>query len=434
MNRWLRSCVFTIVFVATSTAFASFHTFRIEQLFSNADGSVQFIVLNESGNFNGENFWAGRTLTSTHAGVTKSFTFPANLPSSATAGKRVLVATQGFAALGILTPNYVIPNGFLATNGATVNYAGADFVNYASLPTDGVNAISASGALMQNLATNFAGASASVPLPPTPAPPNFEGLWWNAPAGSESGWGVNLAHQGDVIFLTWFTYDLNGKAWWLTMTANKTADMVYSGTLLETRGPAFNAVPFMPTLVTRNEVGPGTLTFSDANNGSFVYIVNGITQTKAITRQIFGPLPFCVWGGLQDLTLATNFQDLWWAAPAGVESGWGVNFTHQGDNIFATWFTYDFDGTPLWLSVTAAKMAPGVYSGTLLRTNGPAFNAVPFNPMAVGRTPVGILTITFANGNGASYAYTVALPGQISVTQTKSVTRQVFRPPGTVCN
>lgn len=35
-------------------------------------------------------------------------------------------------------------------------------------------------------------------------------------------------------------------------------------------------------------------------------------------------------------------------APAGAESGWGVNFTHQGDTIFATWFTYD-DGTPLWL-------------------------------------------------------------------------------------
>ena len=40
-----------------------------------------------------------------------------------------------------------------------------------------------------------------------PASLNFQGLWWNAPAGSESGWGINFAHQGDVIFATWFTHD-----------------------------------------------------------------------------------------------------------------------------------------------------------------------------------------------------------------------------------
>ncbi|HEX6793354.1 MAG TPA: glycosyl hydrolase family 28-related protein, partial [Casimicrobiaceae bacterium] len=39
------------------------------------------------------------------------------------------------------------------------------------------------------------------------ASPNYEGLWWASPAGSESGWGINFAHQGDIIFATWFTYD-----------------------------------------------------------------------------------------------------------------------------------------------------------------------------------------------------------------------------------
>jgi hypothetical protein len=166
--------------------------------------------------------------------------------------------------------------------------------------------------------------------------PNYEGLWYRAPAESEAGWGMNLAHQGDVIFVTWFTYDLGGKAWWLTMAANKTADNAYTGTLLETRGPAFNAVPFSPVAVTRNSVGVGTVTFSDTNNGTFVYVVNGIAQSKAITRQIFGTLPTCVWGAQPNLALATNYQDIWYAAPAESEAGWGVNFTHHGDNIFAT--------------------------------------------------------------------------------------------------
>jgi len=78
--------------------------------------------------------------------------------------------------------------------------------------------------------------------------------------------------------------------------------------------------------------------------------------------------------------------------------------------------------------VTAPKTAPGVYSGTLYRTTGPAFNAVPFNPAAVVATAVGSATFTFSDGNGASFAYTVN-----GITQTKAITREVFVTPGTVC-
>jgi sugar lactone lactonase YvrE len=263
----------------------------------------------------------------------------------------------------------------------------------------------------------------SVPTPPT----NYQGLWWNAPAASESGWGINFAHQGDIIFATWFTYDANGKALWLTMTANKSgAD--YSGTLYQTRGPAFSAMPFNPAAVTATAVGSGTLTFSDPDNGRFAYVVNGSAQTKTITRQVFGPLPTCTFGALANLALATNYQDLWWAAPGGIESGWGVNFTHQGNNIFATWFTYDDDGAPLWLSATTMKTATGVFTGTLFRTTGPAFNAVPFLPANVGLVAIGSLTLTFTNGDSATFAYTVN-----GVAQSKPIARQVFSAPGTVC-
>ena len=115
----------------------------------------------------------------------------------------------------------------------------------------------------------------------------------------------------------------------------------------------------IPSQVQRIAVGAGTLTFSDGNNGTFTYTVNGITQTKSITRQVFGVLPTCTWGALANLALATNYQDLWWAAPAESESGWGINFTHQGDVIFATWFTYDFDGAALPMSATLDKTGAG---------------------------------------------------------------------------
>jgi len=450
MNRWPGLCAVAASLLAASAS-ATFHTFKIEEVFSNGDGTVQFVVLREVQGLNNQNLLRGQTLTATRGTVSAQYVFPADLPGdtemsdegygygygmggSPTARSRVLIATPGFVKLGVVTPDYVIPNGFLPIDHGTVNYAGVDQWSYTALPTDGVNALFTNGAYATNLATNFAGMSASVAVAATPPTlVNYEGLWWKSPAGSESGWGINFAHQDDVIFATWFTYDLAGKAWWLSMTANKTADGVYAGTLFQTRGPAFNAVPFSPGAVTATAVGTGTLTFSDGNSGSFAYTVNGVSQTKAITRQVFATLPTCTFGAQPNLALAGNYQDLWWAAPAGAESGWGVNFTHQSETIFATWFTYDFDGTPLWLSVTAPKTGPGVYAGTLYRTTGPAFNAVPFDPAKVGLTPVGALTLTFANGNSASYAYTVTLPGQSSVTQTKSIVRQVFRTPGTVC-
>jgi len=267
------------------------------------------------------------------------------------------------------------------------------------------------------------------------APPgglNVQGLWWNAPAGSEAGWGINFAHQGDVIFATWFTYDASGRAWWLSMTAERSGTNTYAGTLYRTTGPAYSAVPFDPAQVQRIPVGGGTLTFSDSNNGSFAYVVNGIPQTKSITRQVFGPLPTCIFGGQPNLALATNYQDLWYAAPSASESGWGMNLAHEGGTIFATWFTYDGDGLPTWLSATLVETREGVYTGALIRASGPAFNAVPFNPDAVTRAEAGTATITFNNGNAASFAYQVNEPTRV-VRQTKAITRQVFRVPGTAC-
>ncbi len=157
-----------IAMMAT-TAWASFHGFAIDQVYSNADGTVQFVVLRETLGANGENAWSGHAFTSTHAGVTKSFAFTADLPGTATAGKRVLLGTQGLAALGFITPDFVIPDRFLAVDGGTLNYAGVDTFTYATLPTDGVGAINRLGTTVPNVATNFAGKSVSFPALPVTA-------------------------------------------------------------------------------------------------------------------------------------------------------------------------------------------------------------------------------------------------------------------------
>ena len=430
--------VFAAALVFASGASAAFHLWRIEQVFSNADGTVQFVVLHEATGTNGENFLGNHTFKATHAGVTNSFTFPSNLPSSATAGRRMLIATHGFAALGIIKADYEIPNGFLPTGSGTLSYAeGSDNIGYGSLPTDGVTAIDRNGNAVPNVATNFAGQNASVAPPPPPPPPtvfgNFQGLWWNDPDGSEPGWGINLNHQGDTIFATWFTFGLAGQPLWLvaSATSTPTAPNAFSGDLLTFSGSRFDA--FDQTKVVSAPAGSLNVTFSDIDHASFDYTVAGQSQTKQIKREPLNasPMASCVWGAQSDLALATNYQDLWYAFPADSEKGWGVNFTHQGDTIFATWFTYGMDGQPLWLvaSISNTPAQPSVYAGTLNKvTSGPPFNAVPFDFAAIKFQAEGTLTVTFRDGNFATFDYTID-----GVKQTKQITRDVFAPPGTVC-
>lgn len=111
----------------------------------------------------------------------------------------------------------------------------------------------------------------------------------------------------------------------------------------------------------------------------------------------------------------------------------GINFTHQGTTIFATWFTYGVDRNPVRYSVTAPQTAPHTFSGTLYRTTGPTFNAVPFDPRNVLLTAVGTAALMFTDGNTGTFAYQVN-DGMNVATQTKAITREVFASPGTICN
>jgi hypothetical protein len=444
MTRLLRMILLAGLALLALPAGATYHTFQIDEVFSSADGTIQYVVLHESAGMDGQNMLGGKALVATGTGgVPVYYLFPFNLPGGScgyygctpapTARKHVLIASQGFAALGLLTPDYVMPNGFLPIGGGTLNYAAVDQWTFGALPADGTSALFRDGSTRVNSATNFIGGTVSVTAaaPPPPAL-NYQGLWWNA---GESGWGINFAHQGDRIFATWYTYDTAGKAWWLTMLAQRTtpAGNVYTGTIFVDTGPPFNnftgaGVPAA--------VGSGTLTFTDANNGTFAYTVNGVTQNKAIARYDLGTgtQPACTYtAATPDFAGATNYQDIWWAQ-SGTESGWGINFAHQGDTIFATWFTFDLDGTPLWLSaLTARQGATNVYTGAIVRSSGSRFDA--FDATKVNGGSVGNATLTFVDGNNASFAYSVMfapLPGPVN--QAKQITRFLFAGTGgTVC-
>ncbi|HET9579038.1 MAG TPA: hypothetical protein VFP44_14490 [Usitatibacter sp.] len=111
-------------------------------------------------------------------------------------------------------------------------------------------------------------------------------LWWNP---DESGWGVNLIQQNNIVFATFFVYDANNRAHWyvassMTATTASASGATFQGDLFESNGPWFG-VPFNAAGVARNRVGTATLQVAFPASGIITYTVNGATVTKAIRRQ-----------------------------------------------------------------------------------------------------------------------------------------------------
>jgi hypothetical protein len=120
----------------------------------------------------------------------------------------------------------------------------------------------------------------------TPFSNDASDLWFNP---AESGWGVNIAQQGDVAFLTLYTYGADGKATWFvasSMHAEKSGTTVtYTGDLFASTGPAFNAPTFDSNAVVRTQVGTASFQVAHGTQGTLTYTVNGTTVTKAVIRQ-----------------------------------------------------------------------------------------------------------------------------------------------------
>ena len=123
--RWLAAS--WLVFAMVGPAAAAFHLFRINEVYSSADGTVQFVELKEATGSDFESFWMGQALTSTQGATLRTFIFPGNLPSTSTASKSVLVATPAFAAAAGISPDFVVPAPFLFPGGGTINYSGGNF-------------------------------------------------------------------------------------------------------------------------------------------------------------------------------------------------------------------------------------------------------------------------------------------------------------------
>jgi hypothetical protein len=111
---------------------------------------------------------------------------------------------------------------------------------------------------------------------------NVKDIWWAGAA--ENGWGVSISQQDRSLFASWYTYDADGKATWFVMSGGTWTGTTYTGELYTTSSSPWLGVPYNGTKFRTQLVGPVTFGFSDASNATMTYTVNGVTQTKAITR------------------------------------------------------------------------------------------------------------------------------------------------------
>ena len=130
---------------SAGTAFGPYH---IEELFSNADGTLQFVQLADVV----RDKLAGMKLTTTDGSATKTYTFPTapHMPLPAATGY-VLIVSQSLAhetsspSLIVAQWDYVMPDGFIPTNGGSITLEGIERWDFARVPADGFSALWQSG-------------------------------------------------------------------------------------------------------------------------------------------------------------------------------------------------------------------------------------------------------------------------------------------------
>jgi hypothetical protein len=113
---------------------------------------------------------------------------------------------------------------------------------------------------------------------------------WIDPA--ESGWGLNVFHQGDTLFASLFVYGADGQPKWYTASA-LTGSSVYTGALTEATGPWFGG-PFDSSRVSRRTVGTmsftlGAMSFTPGGEDSATvdYTIEGVRVTRQVKRFTF---------------------------------------------------------------------------------------------------------------------------------------------------
>lgn len=237
-------------------------------------------------------------------------------------------------------------------------------------------------------------------------PASYQGMWWNP---AENGWGMSVTQHGGMIFNGLYTYDQAGQPVWYVMSECPMNGRSCSGEIYRASGGTSPTQAWDGAKKVVNRVGSGTLTFADANSGTFNFDIDGVAGTKQIERQIFAT---------GTTVPATNYTDLWWNEN---ESGWGVALTRQNDMVFAVLYSYDVNGKAIWYVASSCPVVGNACAGELYQVIGGSALTSTWNGTAKVVTKVGAISFSFSDANRASMTYTIN-----GVAGSRNIIRQGF--------
>ena len=245
---------------------------------------------------------------------------------------------------------------------------------------------------------------------------NYSYTYWNP---DQPGWGLQLTHQGDLLFGTWYTYAEDGLPMFLTVEAQRQEDGSFAGPIFRTAGTPFAQINGSAAFTAVTQVGEAALVFDHTSILSFHYQIGGVSQLRSLQRFIFdSAAPVCI-GTSGTRAAADNYSDLWWNES---EPGWGLSLAHQGDAIVLLWYTYGAAGRDQWFSGSVlSKQADGSFSGPLQQ---PA-SGTPLAQIVAAATdfplpPRGQASLRFSDGESGIFEYEVD-----GVSQAKVISRFV---------
>jgi hypothetical protein len=170
----------TACVLAAMPAQAFFHEWEIKEVYTNADGTMQYVELQAF--LSTEIVANGAQIVATSDGVTRTFSFPGDLTGN-TQDRHLLIASPGFERLvGAVTPDFYLPSGlFFDPDAASITIT----ITHPSLPV--IDTMTFAGAALplngrdsltdttihtptttlvagQSSPTNYAGAAGALPL------------------------------------------------------------------------------------------------------------------------------------------------------------------------------------------------------------------------------------------------------------------------------
>ena len=262
----------------------------------------------------------------------------------------------------------------------------------APLPGANVQSYRLGGAGDRPTAPAIIASGAVLAPPPESAVGPFSGLWGKA---DEPGWGLSFIQHQASNFVLVYSYDAVGRPIWYAMPSCPLAGAACTGQLYR-----FGAGAPAP-----NWIGSASLSFDDADHGSFSFTMDGVAGSKAISKR-----------GRAGAA-GVDYSDLWGDPD---EAGWGLTLSQQDASLFVLLHDHLWSGQPVWYVAPNCALLAGACGGELYQVSGGYPLTSPWYH-ATRVTQVGNIGFEFTDAAHATVSYSID-----GVWASRRITRQQF--------